>query len=653
MTAAQVAAEELLDDETWIKAGIDRGAKGSRGTAVEMVRNGISQEPGGVVGVDGLTGLLDLGLTGIRALPPQLFTQTKLKKFGVGGNPGLSGELSSEIGALTELKELSLSKTAVLSLPVEAAKLTKLQVLSWWGSKAPNATVRIPAAVFAKLSRECTTNFKNTRIAITGAPGGFDVVLPTALTDKGGELKNGEVQDFLAAFRGSAAAAPPRWLRAMIVGMADAGKTTLVGKMTGTRGTLGTFTASALSVINKRSVTFGVVVTWETNWPVDDTGKEHITVTLYDFAGQPEYHPTHELFLAPDVLFVVVVNLRTALAGDLSSIHAEAKRVEEWMRLIASRAPGARVLFVGTHADSSMVDCVAVQSGFSSEMGVFLSPVADSVTAISLAGSLQSPSERLGRILASVLASTARQTGLRVHLESIFIVDALHDKVGDFGAFEATFRDKATEIVGERDAVPESIFEMAGTVAKLARKSPVLSLADFGLRMMAVHDQFTPIMPLLLRAAGIIEHFAGVPGLEDDVFLSPEWLAKMLAAIVDERRGHGTCVDGIVDAATLHRLWIRSKEVQNDDMRAALIRVMRAFGLLHPVDAAGDRFVMPSLLSEFAVVSSRREVSTLLSRLEVAPTVVRRVYSFEVFPSGLLPCFRVCTVFVMAECSDG
>jgi serine/threonine protein kinase len=360
-------------------------------------------------------------------------------------------------------------------------------------------------------------------------------------------------------------------------------------------------------------------------------------VTLYDFAGQPEYHPTHELFLAPDVLFVVVINLRTALTGDLSSIHAEAKRVEEWMRLIASRAPGARVLVVGTHADSSTVDCVAIQSGFSSEIMAQSTPDIGSVKASSVAASAQSPSERLGCVLARVLLSTARQTGLRVHLDSIFMVDALYDKVGDFGAFEAAFRDKSTEIVGERDTVPASIFEMAQTVAQLARKSPVLSLADFKRHIEEVHNWYTPIVPLLLRSAGIIEHFAGVPGLEDDMFLSPEWLAKMLAAIVDERRGHGACVDGIVDAATLHRLWIRSKEVQNEDMRAALIRVMRAFGLLHPVDATGDRFVMPSLLSEFTLVSSRLEVSTLLSRLGAAPRVVRRVYSFEVFPSGLLP----------------
>jgi hypothetical protein len=209
------------------------------------------------------------------------------------------------------------------------------------------------------------------------------------------------------------------------------------------------------------------------------------------------------------VLFVVVILKppngigRPALAGDLSSIHAEAKRVEEWMRLIASRAPGARVLVVDTHADSSMVDCDAVQSGFSSEMEVLLAPVADSVTDVA-----RSPSERLGRILASVLASTARQTGLRVHLESLFVVDALHDKVGDFGAFEATFRDKSLEIVGERDAVPKSVFEMARTVSQLARKSPVLSLADFKGHIEGAHDWYAPIVTLLLRSAGIIEHFA-------------------------------------------------------------------------------------------------------------------------------------------------
>jgi hypothetical protein len=230
MTAAKIAVRVLLVEETWIAAGNKRGAKGGNGTAVGKVRQAISEEPrGGGVGAGGLTGTLNLGSTGLRALPPQLGTQTKLKKLYLGGNPEL-GELPPEIGALTELTVLRLSETAVSSLPVEAKQLTKLERLSWFYSKAPNATVRIPAAFFEALPRNCTTDFEHTRVAITGAPGGMDVVVPTALTDKGIYLKNRAMQDFLAAFRGSAAAARPRWLRAMVVGMADAGKTTLVGR---------------------------------------------------------------------------------------------------------------------------------------------------------------------------------------------------------------------------------------------------------------------------------------------------------------------------------------------------------------------------------------------------------------------------------------
>jgi C-terminal of Roc, COR, domain/Ras of Complex, Roc, domain of DAPkinase/Protein kinase domain len=418
----------------------------------------------------------------------------------------------------------------------------------------------------------------------------------------------------------------PFRLRVMVVGTANAGKTTLVKRLVDAPGTL--------EMTSSRSATFGVdVVTWETDWPVGGGDDSHITVTIYDFAGQPEYHPTHEMFLAPDVLFVVVVNLKRALVGDLASINAEALRMEAWMRLIASRAPGARLLVVGTHVDSSKVDCVAVQSGFASAMKTESTRDSDAKTN----QSAWSPSERLGRILASVLSLTARQTGLRIQAKELFVVDALHDKAGDFVAFKTAFRDLATTIVGERDSVPASIFEMVETTSELSTTSPVMSLSAFKEQIEKVHDWYEPIVPLILRSAGVMEYFADVPGLEDDVFLSPEWLAKMLAAIVDERRGHGACVDGIVDAATLHRLWCSSGQVEDERMRAALVRVMRAFGLLHPVDSAGERFVMSSLLSEFPVVSSRPEVSSLLSRLAEAPRVLRRVYTFSVFPSGLLP----------------
>jgi hypothetical protein len=272
-----------------------------------------------------------------------------------------------------------LGNTAVSALPGEASKLTRLKKLSCENSTAPGATVRIPAAVFSALPLECTTFFECTRVEITGVLGDFAVVLPAALTKKGRELKNRDVLAFLAAFRGSATAALPSRLRAMVVGAADAGKTTVVETLASRRGPLGTLTRSARAMLNRRIVTFGVdVITWETDWPIGDgkklpsegdaglsgsgsfyedlatafdessveigasegSGEAHITVTLYDFAGQPEYHPTHELFLAPDVLFVVVINLKTALRGDLSSIHAEVARVGKLDAV--DRIPGVR-----------------------------------------------------------------------------------------------------------------------------------------------------------------------------------------------------------------------------------------------------------------------------------------------------------------------
>jgi C-terminal of Roc, COR, domain/Ras of Complex, Roc, domain of DAPkinase len=650
-TPAQIAVEELLDEETWIKAGNEREArvtrrdptKGDFGSAVERVRKAIAAEPGGDVGPNGLTTELNLWTTGIRALPPQLFTQTKLEKLSLSSNEKISGAFPPEIGALTELKVLDLSATAVSSLPLEAAMLTKLQRLYWWISKAPGATVRIPATVFAAFPLDCIMWFEETRVEIMGVPGEPDLVLPTSLTQND-NLKNNDVKEFIAAcHRSHGTTQLPFRLRTMFVGTADAGKTTLMEWLTQRRGRFGTFKRAARGKVNHRAVTFGVdVATWETDWPVggEDKSESNIVVTLYDFAGQPEYHPTHELFLASDVLFVMVLNLRTALLGDFSNIYAEAAHIEEWMRLIASRAPGARVLVVGTHADSSKVNCSAILSGFAAAMEVEMSSNAEPGTEMTFQSAdsiAKSPSERLGRVLARTLALTARQTGLRVHTKSLFVVDALHGKASASGAFQRAFRDQATEIVGERDAVPSSIFEMAETVSRLARKSPVLSLSDFKNHIQDAHEWYSPIVPPILRSAGVIEYFADVPGLEDDVFLSPEWLAKMLAAIVDERRGHGASVDGIVKAATLHRLWRSSDEVENAAMRASLIRVMRAFGLLHPVDTTGERFVMTSLLSKFSEVSSRPAVASLISRLAAAPRILRRVYSFSVFPSGLLP----------------
>ena len=72
---------------------------------------------------------------------------------------------------------------------------------------------------------------------------------------------------------------------------------------------------------------------------------ETVNLLLYDFAGQQEYYITHHIFLTERALYM--------LAFDLSKYNdaTYSRQIEFWMNSIQDRVPGAKVLFVGTHAD--------------------------------------------------------------------------------------------------------------------------------------------------------------------------------------------------------------------------------------------------------------------------------------------------------------
>ena len=65
-----------------------------------------------------------------------------------------------------------------------------------------------------------------------------------------------------------------------------------------------------------------------------------LTLNGWDFGGQDVYKPTHQLFFSTPAVYLVVWKPREGQ-------HAGA--VEEWIKLVTLRAPGARVLVVATH----------------------------------------------------------------------------------------------------------------------------------------------------------------------------------------------------------------------------------------------------------------------------------------------------------------
>lgn len=121
-------------------------------------------------------------------------------------------------------------------------------------------------------------------------------------------------------------------LKIVLVGLAEAGKTTVVRHFTGR------------SPPDERTI--GVEVTeWK---PRDDLA---LSVSLWDFAGQSDYYASHQIFLTKGALFVLVVDLFELATCTREGVDDPRGAIFRWLDILHERVPGADVVLVGTHTD--------------------------------------------------------------------------------------------------------------------------------------------------------------------------------------------------------------------------------------------------------------------------------------------------------------
>lgn len=122
-------------------------------------------------------------------------------------------------------------------------------------------------------------------------------------------------------------------LKMVLVGLAEAGKTTIVRHFTGG------------DPADKRTI--GVELSeWKPNKNLP------LAVSLWDFSGQSDYHASHQIFLTEGALFLLVVDL-FELGKDEKSAGIPDPRgaIYRWLDILHERVPGAVVALVGTHGD--------------------------------------------------------------------------------------------------------------------------------------------------------------------------------------------------------------------------------------------------------------------------------------------------------------
>ncbi|XP_077991302.1 malignant fibrous histiocytoma-amplified sequence 1 homolog [Glandiceps talaboti] len=217
--------------------------------------------------------------------------------------------ISLNIGKLIHLKELWINNNKISKFPNAICELSNLKHL--WAYR--NEIRRLPSMFARRLS-------KLESLRVYGNP----------LVEPPYEVVNlgiGAIKKYEEEIERTAGVREPR-LKMVVLGEAKAGKTSLISTMLSNK--------SRLTGEEDRTHCIDVLK-WFT--------EKGLRFEIYDFGGHQAYSVTHQFFLTPHSLNVLVFDLHK-YTGDLFDTM-----IGYWLNVLQSRVPGAIVCLVGSHVD--------------------------------------------------------------------------------------------------------------------------------------------------------------------------------------------------------------------------------------------------------------------------------------------------------------
>lgn len=247
------------------------------------------------------------------------------------------------------------------------------------------------------------------------------------------------------------------------------------------------------------------------------------TVTMYlktwDFGGQDIYHATHQFFYSNRSLFLVVWNARKGY---------EQGKVDEWLDRIHSLAPESPILIVATHIDQHPPDIP-----------------------------LQDFQRQYPQIVGMVEISNATGNGILSLKEKIQSIAADLPLMGEL--WPKSWRDFADVIV-QNDYIstePDTLIEHAKEYG----------IGEFEAR----------VLLNWLHSLGDILYFDTNPELDNVIILQPEWVSKRIGdALVAREVIAG---DGVFTYEDMKLVW----GGESDFLRNVLLNLMEQFDLSYKI----------------------------------------------------------------------
>jgi internalin A len=400
----------------------------------------------------------------LTSLPPGIGQLTNLPVLWLDGNQLIS--LPPGIGQLTNLRELQLNGNQLASIPSEISRLKHLREL------------HLNANRLSTVPRELALLPKETILQLADNP----LIDPFAqMVRHGPEALRSYLFSLHDAVRQYEA-------KVLLVGEGKVGKTSLVAALHGE------------PFVEERDATHGIEIRpLILSHPALETPATFITLRTWDFGGQELYRVTHQFFFSRRSVYLLVWSAREGHEQD---------EVEEWLQRIRLRVAGAaRVLVVATYCDDHRpeLDYPNLQNAFSDM----------------LMGRHEIDNRRgngindLRRDLAEQ-ASKLPQMGQWISRRWIAVGDDLVDR---------------------------------------AQVEPYILFEEF-VRVCTQHKvprAETEVLAELLHDLGRIIYYSKDDGLRDIVVLNPEWLTKAISYVLDDKETRDAA--GVLDHKRLKKIW--------------------------------------------------------------------------------------------------
>uniref|UniRef100_A0A2C9JFX8 non-specific serine/threonine protein kinase n=1 Tax=Biomphalaria glabrata TaxID=6526 RepID=A0A2C9JFX8_BIOGL len=357
---------------------------------------------------------------------------------------------------------------------------------------------------------------------------------------------------------------------------------------------------------------------------IERRSKGQVIFRTWDFGGQKEYYATHQYFLSPRSLYLVVWSITEGERG--------VESILQWLVNIQARAPGAPCIIVGTHLD--VLHDRATRRNYPEDFEQSMMQMIDKMFL-----SNQEPEKSgLPNILKAINVSC--KTGENIKQ----LVDDIYECV-----FELKHpRSKTRYLIKQK--IPRKYLLLQMIVRQLAIeriidfKEPVLSRSKYMLlvqnKMMENGMTFRDIEELeqatrFLHENGVLFHYDDL-ALRDLFFLDPQWLCDQLARVITVKEINNFAQRGVMRLSNLEFLF-KSNSFQPEHIKVYITSLLNKFEVALQFDE--EFLLLPSLLpTEMEVQEMARRKSDVRIPLrkpsdgcvglpKESPTVERRVES--------------------------